>query len=68
MLNQKTVTVVGPELLRLDFRTSETEDVHILRSNHQLYIVLKIGIFFVSHILSPKNPGRPEIRDSVNIN
>ena len=67
VLNQKTITIIGPELLKLDFRTSKTEEILILRTNHQLYFVLKMRIPFVSHILkSYKNPGRPKVRDSVN--
>ena len=66
---QKTVTTLGPELLSLDFRANETEEIRISKTNHQLYFefVLKIRISFVSDILkSYKNPGRPKIRDSVN--
>ena len=51
VLNQKTATILGPELLVLDFRTSETKEILILRTNHQLYFVLTIRISFVSHII-----------------
>ena len=65
MLNQKTVTILEPELLRLDFNTSETEEILISRTNHQLYFVLKIRISSVSHTLKYQES---KIRDSVNQN
>ena len=69
MLNQKTVTILGPELLRLDFRISETEEILIFETIHQLYFVIKIRISCISHVLkSYKNPDRPKIRVSVNQN
>ena len=49
MLNQKTVTISGPELLILDFRTSQTEEILISRTNHQLYFILNLRIFLFPH-------------------
>ena len=64
LLNQKSVAIFGPELLRLDFRISQTEEILISRTNHQLYFILNLRISFVSH--SPQNPGRHKIRDNAN--
>ena len=51
-MNQKTATVLGPEIVRLT--TSETKKflkILILGTNHQLYLVLDIRISFVWQIL-----------------